>query len=152
VRFGQNHDQLTGEVLASNFVVRASLGTDDQPVPTRWQALRTEANLKLPKLHSAPIGTFQYEAKLTGLQSATRYYYAVFDGQRRLTPLEEGYSFTTPPPVGTRRPIRFWVIGDSGTGRRTQADVHQAMLAHVERENRPLDFWLHVGDMAYGTG
>ncbi|MCI0536468.1 MAG: metallophosphoesterase family protein, partial [Verrucomicrobiales bacterium] len=121
-------------------------------IPARWEALRTEANLKLPKLHSAPVGTFQYEAKLTGLQPAMRYYYGVFDGERRLTPMDQTYSFVTPPPFGTRRPIRFWVIGDSGTGRRAQAEVHQAMLDHVQRENRPLDFWLHVGDMAYGTG
>jgi acid phosphatase type 7 len=152
VRFGQSHDQLIQEVSASNLVVRVALGTNDQVAPARWEALRTEANLKLPRLHSAPVGTFQYEAKLTGLRPSSRYCYAVFDGARRLTPMEEGYSFVTPPPVGTRQPIRFWVIGDSGTGRRAQAEVHLAMLSHVERENRPLDFWLHVGDMAYGTG
>jgi hypothetical protein len=76
----------------------------------------------------------------------------VFDGDRRLTPADPSYSFVTPPPVGTRKPTRFWIIGDGGTGRQAQADVHQAMLDFVRRDERPLDFWLHVGDMAYGTG
>jgi hypothetical protein len=152
VRFGQSQDQLIQQVSHSNLVIRVALGAKDEAIPARWEHLRTEANLKLPKLHSAPVGTFQYEAKLTDLRPSTRYYYAVFDGDRRLTPAAESYSFVTPPFAGTRQPIRFWVIGDSGTGRRAQAEVHLAMLAHVEREHHPLDFWLHVGDMAYSTG
>ena len=158
VKFGKSLSRLTDELSTlseksgTGILVRAMLGDKKDALPSRFQKYRTEDNLKLRKLHSAPLGTFQYEAKLTGLQPSTRYYYAVFDGERRLTPMEESYSFVTPPPVGTRQPIRFWVIGDGGTGRRAQAEVHQTMLAHVERENRPLDFWLHVGDMAYGTG
>jgi acid phosphatase type 7 len=50
------------------------------------------------------------------------------------------------------RPIRFWAFGDSGTGRSQQANVHRAMREFVRRDGRPLDFWLHLGDMAYGTG
>ena len=152
VRFGQQRSGLGTEVSGESIVVRASLGTNGQRIPARWQALRTEENLKLRKLHSAAIGTFQYEAKLTGLQPATRYYYAVYDGNRRLTADDESYSFTTPPPVGTEGPVRFWVLGDGGTGRQEQAGVFQAMLDYVKREKHPLDFWIHVGDMAYETG
>lgn len=133
-------------------VVRASLGTDEKTVPERWKPLRTAANLRLPELHSAPVGTFQYEAKLSDLQPSTRYYYAVFDGARRLTVEDDSYSFVTPPPIGTRQPFRFWVIGDGGTGRTPQYEVHQGMLKFVTHDGKPLDFWLHVGDMAYGTG
>ena len=106
---------------------RASLGQTNKAIPARWEPLRTEQNLQLPKLHSAPVGTFQYEVKLTNLLPATRYYYAVFDGEKRLTPEDESYSFTTSPPLGTRQPTRFWVIGGGGTGRKAQSDVVQAM-------------------------
>jgi len=152
VRFGGALDKLKMEVAETNILVRASLGTNGQTVLAKWKGLRTDDNLKLPKLHSAPVGTFQYEATLNNLNPSTRYFYAVFDGDRRLTPADSTYSFVTPPQAGTRKPIRFWVIGDGGTGRQAQADVHQAMLDFVRREKHPLDFWLHVGDMAYGTG
>ena len=71
-------------------------------------------------LHSAPAGTFQYEAKLTGLDPDTVYYYAIYDGETRLTPEDESYHLrrtprsaaiamstsgrsATPAPVGRRR-------------------------------------------------
>jgi acid phosphatase type 7 len=152
VRFGEKLDSLEQAVPPAQIVVRAALGNETQTVPARWEGLRTEQNLKLPPLHSAPVGTFQYEAKLTGLHPSTRYYYSVMDGDHPLTPKDETYSFVTPPPVGTIKPVRFWALGDSGTGRRQQADVHSAMRNVVQRDARPLDFWLHLGDMAYGTG
>jgi hypothetical protein len=152
VRFGERVGDLDRVAEQSNIITRTSLGVSNQPMRLEWRALRTPENLALPKLHSAPLGTFQYEVKLTGLRPATRYFYGVFDGARRLTPEDDSYSFTTPPHIGTRQPVRFWVLGDSGTGRREQADVFQAMLNTIEKERRPLDLWLHVGDMAYGSG
>jgi acid phosphatase type 7 len=152
VRFGETMGALRQTVSPRDIVVRASLGTNAQRVPERWVPLRTEQNLKLPKLHSAPVGTFQYEAKISGLRPDTKYFYAVYDGNVRLTPEHDSYSFTTPPVAGTREPLRFWVIGDGGTGRQQQKDVYNAMWKFIERDQRPLDFWIHVGDMAYGTG
>ncbi len=158
VRFGKSLNRLGGEVseisdaTGTGIVVRASLGTNSESIPSKWRSLRTDENLKLRKLHSAPIGTFQYEARLTGLEPDTKYYYAVYDGKKRLTPVDESYSFKTMPAAGTRRPVRFWSLGDGGTGRKEQMDVFQAMLDVTKAEKRPLDFWLHLGDMAYGTG
>jgi hypothetical protein len=152
VRIGTDPRRLDTQVSGGAVVVRASLGSDSTEMAPRWKALRTSHNLALPRLHSAPIGTFQYEAKVTGLRADTTYYYAVYDGEKRLTPEDPEYRFTTQPEAGTRRPYRFWVLGDSGTGRQGQKSVHDAMLARVKSEGRPLDFWLHVGDMAYGTG
>jgi len=158
VRFGKSLNKLTGEVSnisessGTGIVVRVSLGTNSETIPAKWRSLRTEENLKYRKLHSAPVGTFQYEVRLMDLDVDTKYYYAVFDGEKRLTPADESYSFRTMPPVGTRRPIRFWSLGDGGTGRQEQADVFRAMLDVTAREKHPLDFWLHLGDMAYGTG
>jgi hypothetical protein len=158
VRFGKSMDALNRELSyisdasGTGIVIRTMLGTNTQSVPSKWQRYRTEENLKYRKLHSAPLGTFQYEARLMGLAPATKYYYAVYDGDRRLTPADASYSFTTPPMIGTRQPVRFWALGDGGTGRQEQADVFDAMVACTEREKQPLDFWLHLGDMAYGTG
>ncbi|MFM8877753.1 MAG: metallophosphoesterase, partial [Verrucomicrobiota bacterium] len=104
------------------------------------------------KLHSAPVGTFQYEARIEGLSPDSIHYYAVFDGDRRLTPQSEDHRFRAQPKPGTVRPYRFWVLGDSGTGREAQRAVHEGMRRWVQRDGRPLDFWIHVGDMAYGTG
>jgi hypothetical protein len=158
VRFGTNMKRLDQEVsyisasTGTGIVVRTALGDKKEAVPSKWQRYRTEENLKLRKLHSAPIGTFQYEARLTGLSPVTKYYYAVYDGDKRLTPAEETYSFITPPMIGARVPVRFWALGDGGTGRQEQADVYRAMLDVTAREKHPLDLWLHLGDMAYGTG
>ena len=158
VKWGPRADQLTSELSyvsdtsGTGILVRTSLGTNTQSIPERWQRFRTDDNLKLRKMHSAPIGTFQYEARLMGLTAATKYYYAVFDGDKRLTPADESYSFITPPAVGTRQPVRFWALGDGGTGRPDQAAVYRAMLDVTAREKHPLDLWLHLGDMAYGTG
>ena len=158
VKWGKTLKSLNNEVshispdTGTGIVVRVALGDKKEAVSSKWQQYRTEENLKLRKLGSAPLGTFQYEARLFGFDPETKYYYAVYDGNKRLTPQDESYSFVTPPPIGSRKPVRFWALGDGGTGRQEQKDVFNAMLEVNRRENHPLDFWLHLGDMAYGTG
>ena len=152
VRYGKELGKLDREVRGGAIEVRFSPGAKDQPIPARWEPLRTPANLALPRLHSAPVGTFQYEADIRDLEPETTYFYAVFDGAKRLTPEDESYRFTTHPKTGPEHPVRFWVIGDGGTGREPQAAVHEAMRKTVEAEKHPLDFFLHVGDMAYNSG
>jgi len=140
VRFGTNPNQLDSVLGINSIVTRAALGTNGQEMLPQWKALRTPENLALPKLHSAPIGTFQYEARLSDLKPDTRYYYAVYDGNQRLTSEDGSFHFSTHPPVGTSRPYRFWVLGDGGTGREPQAAVHQAMVDTVKNEGRPPGF------------
>lgn len=103
-------------------------------------------------LHAAPDWTRQYEAHIGGLKPDTTYYYAVYDGKKRLAGGDGSYQFTTHPIAGTNKPMRFWVVGDSGTGGQDQAAVHQAMLNVTAEQKKPLDFYLHVGDMAYNSG
>jgi hypothetical protein len=103
-------------------------------------------------LHSAPEGTRQYEATVSGLKPATTYYYSVYDGDRLLAGGEETHHFTTHPAAGTQAPLRFWVVGDSGTGGRVQAKVHNAMREFTRLPDHPIDIYLHVGDMAYSNG
>ena len=152
VRFGKEQGRLDREVRGVGVVARASLGGKGQPIASKWEALRTPANLALPKLHSAPVGTFQYEVKLKDLEPDTTYYYAVFDGDKRLTPEDDSYRFTTHPKPGPAKDTRFWVLGDGGTGREAQAAVHTALMSTVKADKKPLDFWIHVGDMAYNSG
>lgn len=102
-------------------------------------------------LHSAPDGTVQYEASLSGLKPDTTYFYSVLNGSEVLAGGEDFY-FKTHPVPGKVQPARIWVVGDSGTADARQAAVYQAMQDYVRTQNRPLDLYLHVGDMAYPSG
>ena len=127
-----------------------ALGHDPAAIETR-QTTADNAEDKNP-LHSALTGTFQYEAKITGLAPDTEYFYAIYDGTKRLTPEDESYHFQTHPEIGSDRDVYFWAVGDSGTGGDMQAQVHDAMIEHNKKNGRDLDLYVHVGDMAYGSG
>lgn len=103
-------------------------------------------------LWSAPAGTHQYEAHITGLQPDTRYFYGIYDGSRQLTPGDESFRFRTLPEPGTARDCTFWVVGDSGTGRRMPRTVHRAAIDWMKQQGIELDLYTHVGDMAYNDG
>lgn len=150
VRYGSDVNRLEQQVPETLVVTRVSLTTNK----TELKALeQSQPELfRLPKLHSAPAGLFQYEARITGLSPSTKYYYGVFDGERRLTEADPSYHFITHPPRGQAKPTRFWVVGDSGTGRPGQHEVHTSMIDYTREEGRPIDFYLHLGDMAYDRG
>src|SRR4030095_10021200 len=76
----------------------------------------------------------------------------VYDGDRRLPRPDSSYSFVTYPARGEAKSLRFWVVGDSGTGRETQHSVHAAMLNWIKTDKRPLDLCLHLGGMAFAQG
>ena len=103
-------------------------------------------------LHSAPEGTVQYEATLAGLEPDTTYYYAINSGTTTLAGGDAEHFFRTHPEPGHAKPVRIWIVGDSGTGDERQAAVYQAMQDHVTKQKHPLDLYLHVGDMAYPSG
>ena len=103
-------------------------------------------------LAAAPENTRQYEAGLTGLKPDTLYYYTVTNDSQTLNPPGPDYSFRTLPTPGSARDSLFWVVGDSGTGNKVQAKVHTALRDWLNKEKRTLDGYLHVGDMAYGSG
>ena len=136
VRFGSSLDQLDQEVSADQILTR------QHPSEKKENALHA----------SVPKGVYQFEASVTGLKPSSTYYYAVYDGDERLTPSDASYRFKTHPVPGTQEPALFWVVGDSGTGGRDQAAVHTAMVNHLSSIDRKLDLYLHVGDMAYGKG
>lgn len=138
VRFGSSRDKLDQSVSEKNVIIR-----------------RTAENgkgLTTPALHSAPDGTYQFEAKITGLKPDTNYFYAIYNGETRLTAGDDSYHFRTHPVHGAKRDVYFWAVGDSGRGNKMQQDVHQAMVNYNKKHNLTLDMYLHVGDMAYGSG
>jgi len=105
-----------------------------------------------PPLASSPKGTHQFEASISGLDADTLYYYAVYHGENRITPDDGNYYFRTHPKIGQKRNLYFWAVGDSGTGRPIQQKVHQAMREFNRKNKLTLDMYVHVGDMAYGSG
>ena len=102
IKFGQKVDQLD-LTSSSDHIITRQTATDG-------------AELKSAPLHSAPKGTYQFKAKLTGLKTDTLYHYAVYDGDNRLTADDGTYTFRTHPIPGTQRDLYFWAVGDSGTG------------------------------------
>lgn len=103
----------------------------------------------LTQTTTAAAGT-QHEVKITGLTPNTRYYYSVGTSGVTLAGGDSDHWFETAPTAGTAKKFRAWVVGDSGTGGTPQANVRNAMLAHVGRYRPHL--FLHLGDMAYNTG
>ncbi len=138
LRYGNAPDALESVVFPTQMAIR--LGPDVAGPP---DALR---------LHSAPLNTYQYEAYVTGLQPDQLYYYAICDGQTLLAGADPNHSFRTLPVPGTEKPLRFWVVGDSGDGSVGQMAGFTAMRDYVAVDGRPVDHYLHLGDMAYGTG
>ncbi len=150
VRFGKSADQLDQQVPLEAVVTRVALTTNKTELAELEK--KQPDLLRLPKLHSAPVGLFQYEARIAGLNPSSRYFYAIYDGERRLTDADATYHFNTHPPVGEARPTRMWIVGDSGTGREPQHNVHTSTIDWLKQDGRPMDFYLHLGDMAYQRG
>ena len=123
-------------------------GDDDALFETEKVLIR-KADGENP-LSKAPAGQVQYEVALSSLKADTTYRYAVYDGETLLTKENDALTFETHPEIGTEKPTRIWVVGDSGTGEQHQRDVHMAMRRFTKKT--PIALYLHVGDMAYGKG
>src|SRR6267378_2494362 len=137
VRWGTDADRLDHEIAGPAIITR--YGTTNKHVSLPEGVVR---------LHSAREGCYQYEANLTNLAPDTLYYYDVFNGDIRMTDRDpSSFHFRTHPLPGTPKPIRIWVVGDSGTGRPKETRVHTSMLDLVASEKHPLDFYIHLGDM-----
>lgn len=96
-----------------------------------------------------------HQLRLSGLKPATRYYYAVVDGNQ-VSYGGDDYTFVTAPTPGTVAPYRFWVQGDPGKfsdGARAVRDAMRTWVAaHQRGERPPFDLWLTTGDNGYTSG
>jgi hypothetical protein len=155
LRYGAAPDALTTDVSGEAITLRVSADVQAPPeVPRLYAESAEDATKRKGKDEdpSTPPNTRQYEAHVKGLQPATRYFYGVYDGDTLLAGGDSDHYFLTHPPLGSKSSMRLWVVGDSGTGDANQAAVHTAMRDYVAKTGRPLDHYLHVGDMAYGRG
>ena len=90
-----------------------------------------------------------HEVRVTGLTPDSVYYYSIGTAAGTLAG-DSTFRFRTPPPRGTERPTRVWVIGDSGTadaGARSVRDSYAAFTG-----SRETDLWVMLGDNAYNSG
>ncbi len=140
VRYGTSRKNLQGKSDTKKMVVRRTKRESG-----------SDSSLG-ESLHSAPKGTYQYEIKLDGLKPDTLYYYAIYDGDKRMTPDDGTYFFRTYPKPGTWKDLHFVALGDGGTGRREQMEVYRAFVHYFHKNKINLDMFIHVGDMAYSTG
>lgn len=104
----------------------------------------------LPQSVTVAGSRTEHRVLLSGLGPDTTYYYAVGSSGGAIFG-DATTRFRTAPPTGSaNRPLRLWVIGDSGFG---DANV-LAMQAGFTTWNagRPLDGWLMLGDNAYVSG
>jgi PKD repeat protein len=91
-----------------------------------------------------------HEVKLTGLSADTVYYYSVGDTAGLVLAGADGaHFFRTAPVEGTRRPIRVWAIGDSGTANNNARRVRDS---YEDTTSIHTDVWLMLGDNAYNDG
>ena len=140
VRYGRSLTALDKRE-AKNFELKVSAGVEID-----------ETTIRYARLHSAPAGTRQYEMTLSGLEPDTRYYYAIYDGGVKLAGGDAAHFFMTHPRRGVDAPIRIWAVGDSGKGNEVQRGVYRGALKVLGEEKKPLNMYLHVGDMAYTHG
>jgi acid phosphatase type 7 len=96
--------------------------------------------------------TTEHEIKISGLQPATKYFYAVYSNNNLLTALgDSSYYFITSPTPGTEQPVHVWVIGDFGRNNAEQKGVRDSYWNGM-KNGRHTDVWLWTGDNAYGDG
>lgn len=110
----------------------------------------------LPSAVASPVLITNHEVKLTGLAPDTRYNYTIGTSTQVLAGGNLGsngdgeHFFTTPPPAGSAKPTRVWVIGDSGTADANAAAVRDSYKTFTGA--RGTDVWLMLGDNAYNSG
>ena len=140
VRYGPSWDNLN-QREAKDFALKIAEGVEVDGTVKRYA-----------RLHSAPVGTRQYEMSLSGLKPNTRYFYAIYDGDEKLAGGDEAHFFMTHPEKGAEAQIRIWAVGDSGKGDEVQKGVYRGALKVLGEEKKPLNMYIHVGDMAYTHG
>lgn len=95
----------------------------------------------------------EHDVRITGLAPDTAYYYAVGTSATTLAGGDATFKFKTAPLPGSVKPVRVWVLGDSGTGGDGTGRAESVRDGYY---NSPLyqdpDLWLMLGDNAYDNG
>ena len=88
----------------------------------------------------------KHHVHLGGLEASTRYFYEVYNDDRRV---QQEESFRTARRHDETR-FSFLVLGDSGVDTETQWDIGRRMRENMNA--REIDFVVHVGDVHQGVG
>jgi hypothetical protein len=124
--------------------------------PTDSRVLWGSAPGSLTSSLVQPSASLEHEFEITGLSPGTKVYYAVGTTTQILAGDDTDHFFVTSPQEGTRRPIRIWVVGDTGScgsssdGCERVGRVRDAYVGLPGSEST--DVWLMLGDNAYSDG
>ena len=94
--------------------------------------------------------TTEHEMTINGLIADSKIYYSVGTTSTIHTSINDDYSFIVPPTHGSHKPVRLWVLGDSGTANSVSRAVRDAYYNYQPETKTNL--WLMLGDNAYTDG
>jgi hypothetical protein len=117
-----------------------------------WRQLGSESwnSGETPVQEEGPGPVSNFSARLVQLPEHSPIEYRVLTGD-----IELGRGiFNSAMGPDSEDALRIWVLGDSGTGKKKQYQVLQAMAEHARTDTpgNSIDLMLHVGDMAYSHG
>lgn len=92
----------------------------------------------------------RHVARINELDVNTRYYYSVGTTDHELAGNDSDYYFETAPPLGSAKPTRIWVLGDSGHPNRHVKKVRDSYYQYSAEQQT--DMCLLLGDNAYPDG
>ena len=107
-----------------------------------WRAIAANKELFDVTRTLDDVDYWAYDVAIDGLAEGWTYCYRVKQGDKTLA---SGLHFAT-AWTDPARPVRILTFGDSGSGSVEQAQVRDAFMEHE------FDLFLHLGDMAYGSG
>ena len=96
------------------------------------------------------VNKIDHELKITGLQSATKYFYQIENDTGVLSAASSDQYFKTSPVNSTKPPITAWILGDCGTKNSTARTVRDAYYDYIDDAHT--DMILFLGDNAYESG
>jgi len=119
-------------------------------VPTDSRVLYGTQQGSLASMEEDFILDTEHELTLSGLSADTTYYYAIGTTTGVLAGDDTDHFFVTSPATGTAKPMRIWILGDSGTGDANAIAVRDAYETATGSQHT--DLWLMLGDNAYSSG
>ena len=133
------------------------LGTDAE-VSIHWRTnLATDARVQYGAAPGSlnlsvvdpTVGT-DHAVRISGLAPETNTFYSVGSSSTVLAGDDAEHFVVTSPPAGSERPVRIWLLGDSGTADASAQAVRDSYYTHTGATHTNL--WLMLGDNAYDTG
>ena len=150
---------LTSGVMAQNLIRGPYLQSlSSNSIILKWRSdIPTSSEIRYGKhWDNLPFNLKQealktdHELHLENLESETRYYYSIVNDGEYITPPDPRQNFKTAPADGETRPVKIWVLGDSGTKDDYARAVRDGYLKF--RDTAETDMILLLGDNAYSRG